>query len=437
MYKSQLNGEGSFKSLSDGGDKRLGVHSLDACLSLGDDQTHKILGHDAVVQSLDAGGFQLIGEGGKIGKTVQLTSLAERARPSVDGGHGVGGGLFTAEIAVVVLGHGAVGGLVLIVAVRGDEDRGHHGERTEGGGHHVGHDVAVVILACPDEAALTSDDAGYGVVNEGVEVADAQLLEFLFVALLIDLLEDQLKGLVILLGDGVLGGEPQLLLGINGELEAGMGKGADGGILVVGTLQDAGTFEIINGLTEALVAVLVGEHQLCLAFGGDTVLGAFVDVTVGVTGDGDGLLPVANSRADGVDEDGRAEHGAVQYGADGAVGGLPHLGEVIFLHALLVGGDGGAFDGHAVLLVGVGGVNGDLILGLLALDQTEIVVLGLEVHEGQEQLVLDHLPQNAGHFVPVHLDEGGCHFDLFHCSIPPNLGKIFCIHKAESVLVTV
>ena len=29
-------------------------------------------------------------------------------------------------------------------------------------------------------------------------------------------------------------------------------------------------------------------------------------------------------------------------------------------------------------------------------------------------LILDHLPEDSGHFISVHLYERGCHFDLFH-----------------------
>ena len=36
------------------------------------------------------------------------------------------------------------------------------------------------------------------------------------------------------------------------------------------------------------------------------------------------------------------------------------------------------------------------------LDVYKRQVLGLEVHKGEDQLVLDHLPQNAGHLVAVH-----------------------------------
>ena len=50
-------------------------------------------------------------------------------------------------------GDGAVGSFELELAVRADENAGHHGQGAEGGGDHVAHDVAVVVLAGPDEAA--------------------------------------------------------------------------------------------------------------------------------------------------------------------------------------------------------------------------------------------------------------------------------------------
>ena len=49
-------------------------------------------------------------------------------------------------VAVVVAGHGAVGGLVLVVAVRGHQHAGHHGQGAEGGGDHVAHHIAVIVL---------------------------------------------------------------------------------------------------------------------------------------------------------------------------------------------------------------------------------------------------------------------------------------------------
>ena len=133
-----------------------------------------------------------------------------------------------------------------------------------------------------------------------------------------------------------------------------------------------------------------------------------------MTGDGDGLLPAADDGLDALDHDGRTEDRAVKDGADGAVGALPHLLEVVLLHALGVGGDGGALDGDAQALGGLGGVDGDLVVGGIAVLQAKVVVLGLEVHVGADELVLDDLPDDAGHLVAVHLDERGLHLDLCH-----------------------
>ena len=48
------------------------------------------------------------------------------------------------------------------------------------------------------------------------------------------------------LGDGVFGGEPQVLPGVDGVLEAGAGEGADGSVLVELALEDAGALEVVD-----------------------------------------------------------------------------------------------------------------------------------------------------------------------------------------------
>ena len=223
--------------------------------------------------------------------------------------------------------------------------------------------------------------------------------------------------MVVLLGDGILCAEPQILLHVQCIVEAAAGKAADGIVLVVLTLQHTGTLKIKDG-GALLGAVCAGEHQLGLACTGNAELGALIHIAIGVTGDGDGLFPVLDHRLDAVDHNGCAEHSAVQHGADGAVGALPHLVQLVLLHALGVGGDGSALDRHAVLLVGEGGIHGHLICGGIAVGQTQIVVLGLEIHKGEDQLVLDHLPQDAGHLVAVHLHQRRGHLNFFHGSLP-------------------
>ena len=88
------------------------------------------------------------------------------------------------------------------------------------------------------------------------------------------------------------------------------------------------------------------------------------------------------------------------------LGTLPHLLQAEFLDAGFVGRDGGAFDRYAVLLGGVGGVDGDLVVGRVALLDDKIVIFEVDIQIGQDQALADPLPDDAGHFVAVHFDDG-------------------------------
>ena len=201
-----------------------------------------------------------------------------------------------------------------------------------------------------------------------------------------------------------------------------MSKGHNRAVLVVLSLKNAAALKVIDGFSE-LASVSTGEDKLCLAGGGDSVFCSLVNVAVSVTRDGDRLLPVANGGLYRVDKYGRAENSSVKDSADSAVGALPHLAEVVFLNTLLVGSDSSALYRNAVFLRCVSAVKGHLILGSLAFYQTEIVILGVQINEGKEQLVLYHLPKNSCHFVAVHLDERRCHFDFFHSLLPRLCGQ--------------
>ena len=56
-------------------------------------------------------------------------------------------------------------------------------------------------------------------------------------------------------------------------------------------------------------------------------------------------------------------------------------------------------------LGGLGGVDGHLVVGGVAMLQAQVVVLGLQIDMRKQQLVLDHLPDDARHLVAVHLHE--------------------------------
>ena len=219
--------------------------------------------------------------------------------------------------------------------------------------------------------------------------------------------------MVVLLGDGVLSGEPQILLGIQGELEAAHGEARDGGVQVVHALGHASAVVLVHELAD-LGAVLAGVHQLHLAGAGHADLDVLVHVAVGVAGDGDGFHPVAHAGLDALHDNGRAEHRAVEHRADGAVGALPHLLQVVLLHARRVRRDSSALHGHAQALGSLGGLEGDHIVGGVAVLEAQVVVLGLQVDEGTDQLVFDHLPDDAGHLVAVHLHERRGHLNLGH-----------------------
>ena len=104
--------------------------------------------------------------------------------------------------------YGSVCGFVFVYAVRGNQYGSHHGEGTERGRNHIGHYIAVVVLACPDKAALCFHDPCYRIVNQGVEIGNAGFLKFRLVFVFVNLSKNILEGMVILFGNGILCGKP-------------------------------------------------------------------------------------------------------------------------------------------------------------------------------------------------------------------------------------
>ena len=64
-------------------------------------------------------------------------------------------------------------------------------------------------------------------------------------------------------------------------------------------------------------------------------------------------------------------------------------GAKLTLDSSLVRRDGGTFDSHVVLLSGQSGVDGDLVVGLVAVGQTQVEVLELHVDVRQDELRTD------------------------------------------------
>ena len=182
-------------------------------------------------------------------------------------------------------------------------------------------------------------------------------------------------------------------------------------------LQDAGTVKFMNGLADDRT-VVGSKDQFSLARSGNPDLGVFVDITIGVTGHGDGLLPCTHIGIDAFYKDRGTENSAVQNGADGAVGALVHTLEVILFDPGLVGGDGGALDGNAVFLCRFGSVKGNLVICLISVGEAQIIILGLEIDIRQQELILDQLPDDPCHLISVHLHKGRLHLDFAHVISP-------------------
>ena len=63
-------------------------------------------------------------------------------------------------------------------------------------------------------------------------------------------------------------------------------------------------------------------------------------------------------------------------------------------------------------------VDGDLVVGAVALLDAEVVVLQVDVEVGQDQLLLDEVPDDPGHLVAVELDDRVLDLDLRHAEAP-------------------
>ncbi len=310
-----------------------------------------------------------------------------------------------------------MGGLGLDdLAVGRQQHRGHQAERTEALGHGVGLDVAVVVLAGPDVAAGPLERRGDHVVDQAVLVGDAEGDELLLELGLVDFLEDVLEAAVIGLEDRVLGRQIHRPLAQQAVVQRGAGEVADRFVEVVHGHGDTGA----GGLEHFLLdhrAVFADELDRQRALAGELEVGRLVLVAEGMTADDDRLGPAGDEARHVLADDRLAEDHAAEDVADGAVRRLPHFLEVELLHAGFVRRDGGALDADAVLLDGVGGVDGDLIVGGVAVLDRQIVIFDVEVEIGQDQLVLDQLPDDAGHLVAVEIDDRVRHLDLRHMRV--------------------
>ncbi len=298
-------------------------------------------------------------------------------------------------------GDGAVGRFGLhALPVGSDQHRGHQSERSEALGHRIALDVAVIVLAGPNECPFPLKRGGYHVIDEPVLVGDTGFPEKVTEFCREHLLEDLLEAAVVLFQNGVFRGEVERPLFYQRLVHAGPGKTAD---RLVGVVHGQGhpvAGEIIDLPGDGVTPFRSeGNGELSLSFGHK--IGGLVLVAEGMPADADGMFPPRHQPRNILDEDGLPENGSVKDVADGPVGRLPHLLQSELLHPRLIGSDGGALNPYSVLQNSMGGIHGHLVSGGIAVLYAQIKIFQVDVKVGEDQFLFDELPDNARHFVAV------------------------------------
>ena len=211
---------------------------------------------------------------------------------------------------VVVPLHRAVGGLILIDPAGGHQHGSHHGKIPIGRGHHIGHDIPVVVFACPNISAIAADHTRYCVIDQRIEIFQSGCVKFFFILRIKNFCKNILKPVIVFLGYGVFRCKPQILFCIKCIVEAAAREAGDGLVCIMHTLHDAVSIKGMNQLA-GFHALGVGADQLTFASCRDLHFCIFVNIPVCVTGDGDWFCPSGYVRIDSFSQNGSTENSAV------------------------------------------------------------------------------------------------------------------------------
>src|SRR5690349_4348015 len=179
-----------------------------------------------------------------------------------------------------------------------------------------------------------------------------------------------------------------------------------------------------------LFAIFADPFYGQLARPGDPEIGRLILVAESVTTNNDRIGPTRDQARDILDDDRLAEDDATKDVADRTVRRLPHLLEAEFLDPSLVRSDRRAFDADAVLPDCFRGFDRDPIVGLVALFHTKVEIKQFDIEIGQDEPLADPLPDDAGHFVTVELDDRVLHLDSCHKGLLRFLSSWICFRRA-------
>ena len=156
-------------------------------------------------------------------------------------------------------------------------------------------------------------------------------------------------------------------------------------------------------------AVFGCEYKLGLSFPRNTDLRVFIDISIGMTGNRDRFFPGAHIRFNPPDDNRAPEYRAIHDCADCPVRTLPHLFQSILPDPVRVWGNGGTFDRNTEAKRGLSSLRRNPVVRLISPLQSKIIVFRLQIHKRPDQFLFDHLPEDPGHLISIHLNERGCH----------------------------
>ena len=214
--------------------------------------------------------------------------------------------------------------LILIISIWGNQNRSHHGKRTEGRGNHIAHYIPVIILARPDITALRLHHPRHGIINQRIEISNSRRLEFLFIFRFKNLLKKIFKSMVILLRNRILSRKPEILLNIQRIIKAASRKALNGRFYIMLSLNNARTVKFKNRLFR-LRTVRCRKYQLRFSGSGYFHFHIFIYIPISVPGNGNRFFPVFDTWFYSFYFNRRTEHRTVQNRPDRTVGTFPHL----------------------------------------------------------------------------------------------------------------
>jgi hypothetical protein len=363
------------------------VRSLDA-VGITLDANGKILGHEASFDGLNADVFQSLREVSQLSVVVQLGAVSKTSGPGKDGGNRVGAGFLSLLVHSVVASDGTVGSLSFDgLAVRANQNGGHHTQRAETLSNGVRLNVTVVVLAGPDEATVGFHGVSDHIVDQTVLVDDTSGFELSLVFSFVDDLEDVLEATVVSLQDGVLGAQVQRPLLLQSIDEAGTSEGLDGLVSVVHAHKDTTVLEVEDFNVLGLRSVGGSEGNFEFSGAVNNQVGGFVLISEGVSADDNRASPARNQSGDVLADNGFSEDSTTQNITDSTVRAQPHLLQAEFLNTSLIRGDGGALNTNVVLLDGLGSINGNLIIRLVTVFHAKIEVLNVNIQVREDELL--------------------------------------------------